>query len=219
MYICYIISSPVTSEDEGLSEYETYCYTCYIQLTIPLHHVLLTIHNALCIICNTLLFSHCVFYGIEPYQWALTACWCQLTGGPPCRHASPPTGGRWRSPYQGTRPRRCRGGETLPSPSWRKDIRHPRQWRRHRQSQWRMRLRWRPLWKTERTFRLNLQVGRILAQGQVSKGYEWVSECWVFYAIPTARVKPVWTYSVLVENKFGLFQSWVIESMRWNAYL
>ena len=28
-----------------------------------------------------------------------------------------------------------------------------------------------------------------------------------------ARRKPVWTYSVLVENKFGLFQSWVIESM------
>ena len=41
-----------------------------------------------------------------------------------------------------------------------------------------------------------------------------VSECWRFYAIPTARRKQVWTYSVLVKNKFGLFQSWVIEYMR-----
>ena len=45
-----------------------------------------------------------------------------------------------------------------------------------------------------------------------------VSECWEFYAVPTVRVisqqKQVWTYSVPEENKFGLFQSWVIESMR-----
>ena len=45
-----------------------------------------------------------------------------------------------------------------------------------------------------------------------------VSECWVFYAVPKlgsfSQRKPVRTYSVLVENKFGLFQSWVIESMR-----
>ena len=42
------------------------------------------------------------------------------------------------------------------------------------------------------------------------------SECWRFYAVPTARVifmaKKVLTYSVLVENNFGLFQ--VIDSMR-----
>ena len=30
--------------------------------------------------------------------------------------------------------------------------------------------------------------------------------------------KQVLTYSVLVEDKFGLFQSWVIESMRLGAY-
>ena len=29
-----------------------------------------------------------------------------------------------------------------------------------------------------------------------------------------SRRKQVWAYSVLVENKFGIFQSWVIESMR-----
>ena len=29
-----------------------------------------------------------------------------------------------------------------------------------------------------------------------------------------SRGEPVWRYSVLVEKKFGLFQSWVIESMR-----
>ena len=29
-----------------------------------------------------------------------------------------------------------------------------------------------------------------------------------------SRRKQVWTYSVLVENKFRLFQSWVIESLR-----
>ena len=39
------------------------------------------------------------------------------------------------------------------------------------------------------------------------------------YAVPTARViykrqKEVRMYSVLVENKFGLFQYWVLESMR-----
>ena len=40
----------------------------------------------------------------------------------------------------------------------------------------------------------------------------------MFYIVPTARViftvKPVETYSVLVENKFDLSKSWVIESMR-----
>ena len=42
-------------------------------------------------------------------------------------------------------------------------------------------------------------------------------QCWRFYAVPTARViftAKVLMYSVLVENKFGLFQSWVIETMR-----
>ena len=47
-----------------------------------------------------------------------------------------------------------------------------------------------------------------------------VSECWVFYAVPTARVIFTTKTSLdvfslnLVENKFGIFQSWVIESMR-----
>ena len=45
-----------------------------------------------------------------------------------------------------------------------------------------------------------------------------MSECWMFYAVPTAGViftaKTGLTYSVLDENKFRLFQSWVIESMR-----
>ena len=45
------------------------------------------------------------------------------------------------------------------------------------------------------------------------------SECWMFNTIPTARViftakKQVCTNSVLDENRFGLFQSWMIESMR-----
>ena len=44
------------------------------------------------------------------------------------------------------------------------------------------------------------------------------SECWMFYALLTSRVisrqKHVWTSSVLDENRFGLIQSWVIESMR-----
>ena len=30
--------------------------------------------------------------------------------------------------------------------------------------------------------------------------------------------KTVWTYSFLDENKFGLFQSWMIDSMRLNAH-
>ena len=42
----------------------------------------------------------------------------------------------------------------------------------------------------------------------------------MFYTVTTARIiftggKQVWTYSVLDENKFGLSQSRVIESMRW----
>ena len=55
---------------------------------------------------------------------------------------------------------------------------------------------------------------------------EWVSD-WVSVGCFTpyrqlglfSRGKQVWTYSVLDENKFGLFQSWVIKSMRWNSQI
>ena len=70
------------------------------------------------------------------------------------------------------------------------------------------------------------KVQEVVKEGEEEKE---VFECWIFYAVQTARViltaktildifslsrKQVWTYSVLVENKFGRIQSWVIESMR-----
>ena len=40
---------------------------------------------------------------------------------------------------------------------------------------------------------------------------QWVSDCWMFTPYQQlgsySRRKPVWTFSVLVKNKFGLFQS------------